>query len=572
MKKNSWVLPYLKENRKLIWSVVLLGLLAVLASAALMFASGYLISKSATLPETILLVYVPIVAVRTFGILRAVLRYVERLVSHHVILTILSQMRLRLYQAIEPTILVLHSRLQTGDVLGALSDDIEHLQDVYIKTIFPSIVGCIVYLISVLVLGLFSWSIALIVAVYLFILVFVFPLVSLLVTRAKLVRVKQGRSELYRHLTDAVLGISEWMFSGRQVSFIKQFEEKEEVILEDERKRRSFVHLRNFASQMMVAGLVFILINWAAKQVELGSLEATFIAAFVLVVFPLTEAFLPLGDAVSQLPTYEDSLNRLEGMETQSIPKKKGSIRKEPFVDEKVRIVLEDVSFSYKKEKEVLSDVSFQVEPGEKLVLLGPSGSGKSTILKLIQGVIQPTSGNVRLNGVNSEELVEQIAHVVSVLNQQPHLFDTTILNNIRLGQPEASDEEVYWAAKQVEMYDFIQSLPFGFHTPLHESGFRLSGGQRQRIALARILLQNNPVIILDEPTIGLDPKTEMNLIHQMFNVLKGRTIIFITHHFVGIDDHDQVLFLEKGKIKLAGTHQTLLEENERYQRLQQLV
>lgn len=157
------------------------------------------------------------------------------------------------------------------------------------------------------------------------------------------------------------------------------------------------------------------------------------------------------------------------------------------------------------------------------------------------------------------------------MLNQKPHLFDTSILNNIRLGNGEASDEDVRRAAKQVKLHDYIESLPDGYHTSVQETGIRFSGGERQRIALARILLQDTPIIILDEPTVGLDPITERELMETVFEVLKGKTILWITHHLAGVEAADKIVFLENGKTEMEGTHEELLAANERYRRLYHL-
>ena len=156
----------------------------------------------------------------------------------------------------------------------------------------------------------------------------------------------------------------------------------------------------------------------------------------------------------------------------------------------------------------------------------------------------------------------------MAVLNQKPYLFNTSVMNNIRLGNPEATDEEVYEAAKMVQLHELIMKLPKGYETNMQETGSRFSGGERQRIALARILLQKTPIVIMDEPTVGLDPITEANLLATIFNTLKGKTIIWVTHHLMGVEKMDRILFLEKGKIIMDGSHQQLFKSEERYRRL----
>ncbi|QHZ45126.1 thiol reductant ABC exporter subunit CydC [Bacillus sp. NSP9.1] len=571
-KEDRWVLPYVKKNMKLLIIVVLLGGLTVSSAASLMFTSGYLISKAATRPENVLMIYVPIVAVRTFGILRSVSRYVERLTGHHIILKILSDMRVRLYRMLEPQALKLRSRFRTGDMLGILADDIEHLQDMYLKTVFPGISALLLYTIFIVALGSFSWPFAGLIAIYAAVFVFLVPLVSLLVTRAKNIELKKGRSRLYRRLTDGVMGVSDWVFSGRQSDFIDAYEEEEHRWLEIERKRQRFSRWRDFAVQCLAAGLVLLMLMWAGGLSAEGGLPHTFIAAFVLVVFPLTEAFFPLSDAAGAIPAYEDSLRRMEQLRPAQAEADTVSPETAEAVGlDDVTLRFDNVSFSYESGHPVLRGVSFTVKQGEKIALLGPSGAGKSTILTMIEGALSPDAGRVAFNGIEAVALQDDISRIVGVLNQKPYLFDTTILNNIRLGNPEASDEEVYWAARQVKLHDLIESLPDGYHTSVQEAGSRFSGGERQRIALARILLQGAPVIVLDEPTVGLDPITEKELLLTMFEALDGKTVLWITHHLAGAEAADRILFLENGRIEMEGRHQDLLQENKRYQRLYQL-
>ncbi len=211
------------------------------------------------------------------------------------------------------------------------------------------------------------------------------------------------------------------------------------------------------------------------------------------------------------------------------------------------------------------------MKQGESLALLGKSGAGKSTILKLLEGAVVPNQGVVSIQGKPVQSIQEEISSYVSVLNQQPYLFDTSVLNNIRLGSPEATEEQVKEAARQVQLHDYIESLPEGYHTGVQETGVRFSGGERQRMALARILLQNTPIVVLDEPTVGLDPRTERELLETIFRVLKGKTVIWITHHLTGCEACDRMMFIEGGRIEMEGHHHDLLKENVRYQKLYEM-
>ncbi|MEC0203320.1 thiol reductant ABC exporter subunit CydC [Paenibacillus lautus] len=587
MKQESWFRPYVTANFWRFLLIVMLGVLTILFAGMLMFTSGYLISKSALRPENILMVYVPTVGVRTFGIGRAVIHYVERLVGHDTILRILSQMRLRLYRILEPQALRLSSRYRTGDLLGVLSDDIEYLQDVYIRTVFPSIVALVLYAGVILAVGLFNPAFALLLALYVAVLILVLPLVSLLLTKRKNREMKQARSNLYQKLTDAVLGIHEWYVSGRQTEFLNGYEADEAEVDRTDRSLKRWSRLRAFIGQCVVAVTVVSMVYWSGRQYADGSIDVTLIAAFVLVVFPLMDAFLPVSEAVERIPQYGQSVARLQAIESAEAKQNRGQqLNKgeiEPVISSGVHVKADGVSFRYdqaaggesglyrcgvSRDGSTLMDVSLDIPPGAKVAIIGRSGAGKSTLLQLIQGVLVPSGGSLTLGGVDSTRFGDEISSVISVLNQSPHLFDTTLANNIRLGLPDATEAEIRDAVARARLEPLVASLPEGLLTRMQEAGQRFSGGERQRVALARILLQKTPVVILDEPTVGLDPKTERELLSTMFTSLQDRTLIWVTHHLVGVERMDEILFMERGQIVMRGTHDELMEHYPRYRNL----
>ncbi|MBC1935825.1 thiol reductant ABC exporter subunit CydC [Listeria grandensis] len=574
MRQSSWIGPYIKQNRMLFLWVILLGLLTVFSTGALMFTSGYLISTAATIPETILLIYVPIVGVRAFGIMRAVSRYIERLASHSLVLRILASMRVRLYRIIEPQALLMRSRYRTGDILGLLSDDIEHLQNYYLTTLLPNIVAMVLYGGIVIGLGFFSIPFAILFFAYIALLVLVMPWVSLLYARGKNAYMKQERNKLYQKFTDAVFGISDWMFSGREKDFIADYEADEKVLLAMETKQARFATLRDFVGQLIIGVMVLSMVYWTNQKVMDGVFEPTFIAAFVLAILALSESFIPVSNAVSDGSLYKDSIARLEQMEDAELLtwEEEGALPKVAIDTENVILRTEKLTFGYPEAKApVLRDLDFELQQGEKVAILGRSGTGKSTFLKLVQGALMPTSGSVTLNDESVAKLRPQIAEVISMLNQKAHLFNTTVLNNIRMGNQDATDEEVAEVAKQVKLHDFIMSMPDGYRTQMTEMGARFSGGERQRIALARILLQDTPIVVLDEPTVGLDPITEKELLGTIFETLQEKSLVWVTHHLVGVEKMDRVLFLENGDVIMDGTHQELLVKEERYRHLYEL-
>lgn len=568
MIKNKWILPYLKQYRSLLLLSIVLGALTILCGGALMFTSGYLISISATMPESILMVYVPIVGVRTFGIGRAVLSYSEKMVGHQYVLKILSQMRIQLYKITEPQALFIHSRFRTGDILGVLSDDIEHLQDFYLKTLFPAITSLLVYSVIIMWAGLFSIPYAILLACLIGLILIVGPFVSFLFVRAKNEKLKHGRNQLYQQFTEAVFGISDWILSGHTKTFIQRYEKQELELLKVEAQKQSFVNSRDIVNQLILGTIVIISIYCVSSLTVSGEIPPTLIAAFALVLLSLLESFLPIADAISETTSYQESIKRLDMIQLKNETKQE--MLTSDISNTQIMIECNNVSFGY-SDKLLLKDLTIKIGQGERLAVIGRSGAGKSTLLKLIQGVIVPARGDVKLNGKIAQGLHPSISKKIGVLNQNPYLFNTSVLNNIRLGNLDASDEEVHEAAKMVQLDEMIKELPQGYDTNMQETGQRFSGGERQRIALARILLQKAPVVILDEPTVGLDPITEIKLLRTMFDTLKGKTIIWVTHHLVGVEKMDRILFLENGKIAMEGNHFQLLEKEERYRRLYKL-
>lgn len=576
-EQNQWLRPYLRRYCGRFALIIFLGMLTVLCASALMFTSGFLISKSAARPENILMVYVPIVLVRTFGIGRAAVHYVERLVGHDAVLRILSKMRVRLYRILEPQALFIRSRFRTGDVLGVLADDIEHLQNVYVRTIFPIIIAIVMYAVCIASLGWFDLPFALLMALYIAILVFILPWISLWFTRRKHRLMKQERSGLYRKLTDAVLGMSDWVISGRASQFVASYEADEARVARIDSDLRAWARWRTLIAQSVVGLTVITMVYWAGGQAADGNMAAVLIAAFGLVVFPLMDAFLPVSEAVEKLPQYEDSLERLSGMGEAEFEPSAGceaSISTEQLqkLRKQAHIRLDEVRFRHEGSASLTIDgITLDIPQGKKVALIGRSGAGKSTLSTLIQGAIVPESGRVTINGVRADEFGEYIPEILSVLNQRPHLFDTTVANNIRLGRRNASDEEIRQVAEQVKLDALIASLPKGYDTAMMETGQRFSGGERQRIALARVLLQRTPVVILDEPTVGLDPKTERDLLATMFETMEGKSLIWITHHLVGVEHMDEIVFIENGQVEMRGTHAELMECYPRYRNLYHL-
>lgn len=563
-----YVKPYLKQYSHWIALAILFGVMTVVGSSMLTFTSGYLISSAALQPYNILMLYVPIVLVRTFGISQAVTRYIERLIGHNTVLRILSIMRVSLYRVIESQALFIRSRFQAGDLLGTLADDIEHLQDVFIRTIFPVIVALFLFASSVVALSLFDWKFALWIGFCLSFVVFVYPLLSLFLMKNNQLKLKESKSNLYTTLTDTIFGLTDWLIRGGQEQFLEKFAKESEQMAQVERKMSYWNQSRELHLRILSCMILIMVGIWAGLAVDAGEIASTYIAAFTLVTLPIIEGLIPVSRAVEKIPTYQESLKRIEMIESNGFEEKYSNVS----LGKEADIFVNGLKYRYRGSiEDTIKGIDLSISPGAKVALLGKSGAGKSTLLQILLGELIPTKGQVLINGFAPSDYGEDIYQMISVLNQKPYLFATTVENNICLGNEDATEEEIERVIRQVKLDQYIHSLPKGLATQMGETGALFSGGERQRIALARILLKDTPIVILDEPTVGLDPRIEADLIETIFTTLKDKTVIWVTHHLLGIEKIDQILFMEKGKIALEGNHQLLMKTSERYRSLYEL-
>lgn len=564
LRHDRWVRPYLKKYHWTLMLAIGLGILTFVCAGGLMFTAGYLISRCATMPFNILLVYVPIVLTRAFGIFRPVFKYCERITSHNWVLKMTSDFRKKLYNSLEHDAAFFNDKYRIGDILGLLSDDVAHIQNLYLRTIFPLLVATGIYVIIVLGLGVLTPWMGLLMLLLFGLIIIGIPVWSVLVNGERQSAEKKATNDLYVNLTDNVLGITDWIFAGRSNEYLKRHQQNEQALGQSQRAMHRFNYLRDFVLQITLLLIIISLVVWGSWKFG-GHWGANWIAAFVLCVFPLDEALAGLPNAAQQTNTYVDSLKRLN-----ALPATSSHQEKEPVsIAAPYHLQLQNVHFHYPQStQQVINGVTLDVQPGRKIAILGRSGAGKSTLASLIRGDRQPNSGQVLLNNVPTAQFGDQIADYIGIVHQNPYLFNTTVLNNLRIGNEDASEEQVWQVLEQVGLADKIRQLPKGLQTKVGESGLGFSGGEQHRLSLARILLKDVPIVVMDEPTVGLDPITEQQVIDTFMNNLRDKTLIWITHHLQGIDLMDQVIFIENGQIDMAGTPSELAKHNERYQRL----
>lgn len=566
MKNDRWVKPFFKQYKRALALALFLGLLTFIFAAGLMFTSGYLISRAAEMPGNILMIHLPVIFVRVFGIGKPLLQYSERLTSHDWVLRMTSGLRLKLYTVLEKDAIFFRRSHRTGDILGLLSEDIGHIQNLYLRTVFPTIVAYLLYIVLIASLGFFSLGFALAMLLVLGVVVFLVPLVSALMNRARIEKRKAMKQALYGSLTDNVLGVSDWIFAHRGGEYLSRHKTAEDAIHTTDSALNRFARKRDLLVMVIFALASIIVMMWAASY--FGGAPGTtsnWIAAFVLGFFPLIDAFTPLSAAATEATTYRDSVRRLN-----ELPDEDASRTEAPTIAAPLTITIDHISFKYPAaERSVLNNLSLTIGQGEKIAILGRSGSGKSTLTSLIRGDLRPTEGSITINGIDAGKLGDTIAQYIGVIQQQTYLFNTSLRENLNLGNPNATDDEIGNALEQVGLKSMVERLPEGLDTLVDEAGMRFSGGERHRIALARVLLQDVPIVVLDEPTVGLDPITERRLLETLFATLRGKTLIMVTHHLQGAAIMDRVIFIEEGKLALSGSPNDLEKTSAKYRQLQ---
>ena len=575
MRNNSIIRTEIKKNKSMMALVVILGILSTVSGAALMYVSGFLISKSSLRIGNILMLQVPTVLTRTFSLSQSTFAYLQRLTSHNLVLGIIEKMRSRVYKILEPHALKLKKEYKSGDLLGLIAEDIEHLQNIYLKTIFPSIVSLVLYVIFVTLMFGYDMSYAILATLFGLFIIFIVPFVSLTFTRRNFQVMKEAKYDLYKNFTSAIFGISDWISSNRVNDFMNEYQEKETRLLKKETKIKIFVHFRENLVNFIAGLTVFYMIYSCWNMTLNDSIENVYIASFCMMALSVMSVSVMTSESVAHIPGYEVSIRRVKDFyanEQDDVDIDKALQNKEGNV-----IDIENVTFAYENGKNVLDNISLSIKKGEKVAILGRSGVGKSTLVKLLTGTYTDYTGSISVLGKVPTE--KMLGTKISLLNQKPYLFDMTIRENLKLAlldkKEEVTDDEINSkieeSLEKSQLTRLISELPEGINTNVFEAGSRFSGGERQRIAFARTLIQNNELLLLDEPTVGLDPKTEHELLKTIFETNRDKTIVWITHHLNSIKYMDRIIFIKDGKVEMNGTHEELYQTNEKYRKLYEM-
>lgn len=569
IKKDTWVKSFLKDNKPLLILVIILGFMTALSASALMFTSGYLISKASTRPYNILLIYVPIVLTRAFGISRPAFRYAQRLTSHNWVLKMTSKLRLRLYNTIEKSGIFYKEKFQTGNLLSVLTEDVGHIQNMYLRTIFPSLVALLAYIFIIIATGIISLPLGIAMFILFSILLFIGPIISLTINGDHIVNKKKERTKLYEKITDNVLGVGDWNVSGQKERFFENIEKEEKNLAQLEKELRSYGRKRNLTFQVIFVFVAIVMLIFTGIYFKDFS-NKNWIAAFVLCVFPLADTFIPLSDGMEEMASHEKSIKNINSL-SDMVENRVYKTVEYSIEDAKTAISVKKLTFSYNQgleTRKILDDISFDIAKKQKICILGKSGAGKSTLMKILRGDLYDYNGEVKIFDKDMKNVDLGKEKIVGVLNQSPWIFNTTIFNNLRLGDDKLTYSKASEIIKMVGLEGKINSLEKGMDTIIDEGGKNLSGGEKQRMALARILAMDTPIILLDEPTVGLDPVTEHELLDTIFKVFKDKTIVWVTHHLQDIEKMDRVLYLKDGKFIMDDAPSTLIKENEFFKML----
>lgn len=304
----------------------------------------------------------------------------------------------------------------------------------------------------------------------------------------------------------------------------------------------------------------FGILFYIRGSVDLGNLITLIVLSFATVSSILK--IMNYMDDMSRISTITSEIGKiLDSRELENIGKEE--------ILESYNIKLQDVDFSYDGEKKVIDNLSMEIKESSVSALVGPSGSGKSTIAKLIAGFWNVDSGSIKIGNVETKDLsLEKLSSSISFVSQDNFLFDMTIKENIRLGNKEATDEEIIEVCKKSACHDFIMNLSKGYDTRVGEGGGHLSGGERQRISIARAMLKNAPIVILDEATSYIDPENEALIQNALANLVKGKTLIIIAHRLKTIVDADRIFVIKDGKLNSYGNHEELLKSSELYKEM----
>ncbi|MEF9884128.1 thiol reductant ABC exporter subunit CydD [Streptomyces sp. P9-A4] len=537
---------------------LLLGSLALGSAVGLMAVSGWLISRASEQPPVLYLM-VAVTATRAFGIGRAVFRYAERIVSHDAVLRMLAELRVSVFRRLERIAPAGLRRTRRGDLLARLVQDVDALQDYWLRWLLPAGAALVVGVASA---GFTAWLLpeaGAVLAVGLLVAGVLVPAAAGALARRAERRLAPARGALATAVADLLRGCAELTVAGALRGRIERARTADRALTGIASRQAAATALGAGLSALVCGLTVVAAALVGVRAVADGRLDGVALAVVVLTPLAAFEAVTGLPLAVQYRQRVRHSAERVFEVLDAPVPVRE-PVRPETPPASPFPLVLDGLSARHAgQERAALTDFRLTLETGRRVAVVGASGSGKTTLAQVLLRFLDVEHGTYRIGGVPAWELDgDAVRRLVGLCAQDAHLFDSSVRENLRLARTGASDEELREALRRARLLDWVDALPAGLDTLVGEHGSQLSGGQRQRLALARALLADFPVLVLDEPAEHLDLATADALTDDLLRATEGRTTLLITHRLHGLEAVDEVLVLDGGRTVQHGPYAEL--------------
>lgn len=538
----------------------LAGAASDLAALALMATAAWLICRAAQQPPLAALT-VAIVAVRALALSRGVFRYAERLIGHDVALGAVAELRSRVYAALVPQAPTGLHRLRSAHLLTRLVDDVDAVQDLLLRCLLPAFVAVIVTGAAVGLTAVIMPVAGIVLAAGLLLAGSGLPLGVVALSGPTNRRIATAREEVAATTVDLVEGAADLAAYGAAETMLTTADEAG-IRLGQAERRKSLVDAGASALLLLLQGVTTAgVIALGAAAVADGRLSGPLLAVVALTSLLAFEVVAPLPTAAHHLLHVRAAVRPVTALVDRpaAVPE---TARPLPAPTAPLSLSVRGVVVRYAPDRPpALDEVDLDLVPGRRVAVVGASGSGKSTLLAVLTRFVPIDAGSVLLNGRGLQEYDSaDVRSVVGGVLQHAHVFHTTVAANLRLARPDATDTELADAAARARLLPWIQSLPAGWETVVGADGGQLSGGQRTRLVLARALLADPPVLLLDEPTEGLDPDVAAAVTRDLLGATRGRTTVLVTHRLDELAAVDEVVVLDRGRVLQRGSHRDLLD------------
>ena len=569
------LLPFLRLYRQhwvLLSTGLLLSLFTLLAGIGLLSLSGWFLSAAAVAGLSLLgrqsfNYLLPAGAVRFLSIIRTASRWADRVVTHDATFHLLTRLRVLFWERLSPLPAASLQRFRQGDLLNRLVADIDAMDHVYLRLITPLVTALLTLVGLFAFLQLFDVALAEILTLGLLGVGLGLPTLLYRLGSKPGRALAASRSALRIRYVDYLENQAELLLFGAEPAHRARILECESDLVMAQRQMNWLSALSSSLLTFSV-GLLVLLMLWFSADGVGGRAPDPLIALMVFITLAAFDAITPLVSTFQHLATTLASARRLNEVMQDANPLRYGSVTR---ADDKqaVTLSLQEVCFAYPGQPPVLNGITLQLKAGEKMALIGPTGCGKSTLLGLITREWSANAGTLLLDGQELATLDEaSLRASMAVVSQRVHIFSATLADNLRLAKPQASDEELLAVLHQVGLQGLVTEPEAGLAQWLGDGGRPLSGGEQRRLGLARALLHDGPLLLLDEATEGLDPATEQAMLALIFAHAKEKSLLMITHRLSGLEQLDRIAMLENGQIAACGSHAELLATHPGYQSL----